>query len=125
MDKMKSRLFVVFGFCVAVLSGCASVSPVVKTSSGNYKVIGYGSSIQQCRNAALSAATGQCRKTNKQVVVVSEDPRYNGLINAEINQAVKIASSVAKAAGETETSKTLGAASSGDNYEIAVNFICE
>jgi hypothetical protein len=108
-----------------VLSGCARTSPVVKTSNGNYNVIGYGSTSQQSRNGALNSATRQCRKTNKEVVVVSEDTRYKGLISAEVNKAVKVASSVAKAAGEAEASKTLGAASSDDSYETEVNFVCE
>jgi hypothetical protein len=42
-----------------------------------------------------------------------------------INYLEKVVSSAAKAAGETETSKTLGAASSDDSYETEVNFVCE
>jgi hypothetical protein len=125
MDKIKCKLCFVICFCMLVLSGCASASPVVKTSSGNYNVIGYGPSNQQSRNVALNAATKQCRKAKKQVMVVSEDSRYKGLISAEVNKAVKVASSVAKAAGKTEASKTLGAASSDDSYETEVNFVCE
>lgn len=125
MHITKFQLCFVLIFLLLVLPGCSSVSPVVKTSSGNYNVIGYGPSNQQSRNAALGAATDQCRKIKKEVVVISEDSRYTGLVSAEVNKAVKIASSIAKAAGETETSQTLKDASTKDSYETEINFTCE
>lgn len=121
----KYILFIASCLFILVLSGCASTSPVVKTSSGNYNVIGYGSTNQQSRNGALNAATRQCRKANKQVMVINEETRYKGLVSPEVNKAVKVASSVAKAAGKTEASQTLKEASTDDSYETEVSFVCE
>lgn len=125
MNKFDYRSLFVFFLFLIVLSGCSSVSPVVKKPDGNYHVVGYGPSTQQSRNAALGAAADQCRKIKKEVVVISEDSRYTGLVSAEVNKAVKIASSIAKAAGETETSRTLKDASTKDSYETEVSFTCE
>ncbi len=125
MGKRLFSLFFMLCLCSFVLSGCGSVSPVVKTSGGKYNVIGYGRSTQQSRNLALNAAVAQCKRTRQQVMVADEESRYKGLISAEVNKAVKIASSLAKAAGETEASKTLEGASSDDSYETEINFTCE
>ncbi len=125
MEKIKCIVCLAPCLCMAVLSGCASTSPVIKTVSGNYNVIGYGSTHQQSRDGALNAATRQCRKADQQAVVMSEETPYKGLISAEVNKAVKVVSGVAKAAGNTEASQTLGAASTDDSYETEVNFVCE
>lgn len=125
MSRSRYRSCFVFFLVFVVLPGCSSVSPVIKKPDGNYNVIGYGPSNQQSRNAALGAASDQCRKAKKQVVVLIENSRYTGLISAEVNKAVKIASSIAKAAGETETSQTLKDASTKDSYETEVDFVCE
>jgi len=109
-----------------VLLGCATnTSPIVRTASGNYNVVGYGTTNQQSRNGALNAAVRQCGKVNKQVTVINEETRYKGLVSPEVNKAVKVASKVAKAAGKEEASETISAASSDEGFETEVNFICE
>lgn len=110
---------------MSVLAGCAGTSPVVKTANGNYTVTGYGSTHQRSRNGALKAAARECGRTRAHAVVVSEETRYQGLISAEVNKAVKVAGRVARAAGNAEASKTLGAAVSDDGFETDVNFVCE
>jgi hypothetical protein len=125
MNTMQCTIGFVVSMSILILSGCATTSPIVKTSSGNFNVIGYGSTSQRSRNGALLAATRYCRITHKQVMVINEETRYKGLISAEVNKAVKVASSVAKAAGKQEASKTIGAVASDDGYETEVNFICE
>lgn len=116
-----------FFVCLSMvfIFGCASSSNVVKTTSGAYNVVGYGSSDIDSRQGAIASARKYCRRIKQEVVLVNEKTTYKGLVGEEFNKTVKMASDLAWVAGQHEASSAIGASSSDQDYETRVDFRCE
>ncbi|MGM8884333.1 hypothetical protein ACS8FD_00150 [Psychrobacter sp. 1U2] len=103
------------------LSACQSTpsSPVIQRADSTYETTGLGETKIQAQQNAITSANKTCR--SKQVIVVKDTVRYNGLLNERTGRMVGQAGAVIGTilgTGSPELSRD-------DDYEYTINFRCQ
>ncbi|MEW5758989.1 MAG: hypothetical protein AB1755_05955 [Candidatus Omnitrophota bacterium] len=110
---------------ISFLAGCASTSSIVKTTSGEYKVVGYSSDKVFSREAALKKANVHCAKINKEVVVVNEITEYKGIGNEDTSKIINTARKAAWSLDQHDAARAIGSSRTSKDFETTVCFTCE
>ena len=108
-----------------VLSGCATSTPLIYTPAGTMKVSTYSSEKQYALGKAYDIANKTCRKTNQQAVIIDENVTYQGMLDENVNKATKAARDIVWTLGYHKTAKAVGQTSSGQDYQVVLEFSCK
>lgn len=106
----------------AVLSACASTqtgNPVIARAGGTLETTGVGASKLKAQNAALDTAKKQCGM--KTPVVISDEIRYNGVLDEKTGRMIEQGASVVGILLGTPTPNL----SRDDDYEYTIKFQCQ
>lgn len=103
------------------LSACQSTpsSPVIQRADSTYETTGLGDTKIQAQQNAINSANKTCR--SKQVIVVKDTVKYNGILDERTGRMVGQASAVIGTilgTGSPELSRD-------DDYEYTINFRCQ
>lgn len=103
------------------LSACQSTpsSPVIQRADSTYETTGLGDTKIQAQQNAINSANKTCR--NKQVIVVKDTVKYNGILDERTGRMVGQAGAVIGSifgTGSPELSRN-------DDYEYTINFRCQ
>ena len=121
MKQLKS-LFIILLF---VFTGCATSSPVMKTTSGSMEIKTYSSEKQYAVSRAYAIANKTCSRAKQSAVKINETIKYQGLLDEDVNKAVKTAKDIAWTLGQDQAAATAGQLSRDDDYEVTLEFNCE
>lgn len=104
------------------LSGCASNPPanVFMRGENQYETIGQGQTRAQARDRALQTAGRTCQRRGGQVMVISDEIRYNGVLS---EQASRVVTDVSKVVGSLARIRPPSLARD-DDYEMVLKFSC-
>ncbi len=103
------------------LSACQSTpsSPVIQRADSTYETTGLGDTKIQAQQNAINSANKTCR--SRQVIVVKDTVKYNGILNERTGRMVGQAGAVIGSifgTGSPELSRN-------DDYEYTINFRCQ
>ncbi len=103
------------------LSACQSTpsSPVIQRADSTYETTGLGETKIKAQQNAIASANQTCR--NKQVIVVKDTVKYNGVLDERMGRIVGQAGAVLGTilgTGSPELSRD-------DDYEYTINFRCQ
>ncbi len=116
----KTALFASTMIAALALSACQSTpsSPVIQRADSTYETTGLGDTKIQAQQNAIDAANKTCR--SKQVIVVKDTVKYNGVLDERMGRVVGQAGAVLGTifgTGSPELSRD-------DDYEYTINFRC-
>lgn len=103
------------------LSACQSTptAPVIQRANSIYETTGLGANKVTAQQNALDSAKKTCR--SKQVIVVTDQVKYNGVLNERAGRMVgQVGSAVGSVFGKGKTDL-----SRNDDYEYLINFRCQ
>lgn len=103
------------------LSACQSTpsSPVIQRADSTYETTGLGETKIKAQQNAIASANQTCR--SKQVIVVKDTVKYNGVLDERMGRIVGQAGAVLGTilgTGSPELSRD-------DDYEYTINFRCQ
>lgn len=104
-----------------VLSACQSTpsSPVIQRANSIYETTGIADSKVKAQQNALDSAKNTCR--SKQVIIVDDKVKYNGILDERTGRMVGQASAVIGSIFGTGSPDL----SRDDDYEYTINFRCQ
>lgn len=106
---------------VLALSACQSTptSPVIQRANSIYETTGLGDNKVTAQQNALDSAKKTCR--SKQVIIVKDQVKYNGVLNERAGRMVgQMGSVVGSVFGKNKPDL-----SRNDDYEYLINFRCQ
>ena len=103
------------------LSACQSTpsSPVIQRANSIYETTGIADTKVKAQQNAIDSAQKTCR--NKQVIIVDDKVKYNGILNEQTGRMIGQAGAVIGAifgTGSPDLSRK-------DDYEYMINFLCQ
>ncbi|MGP4863360.1 hypothetical protein ACTXGK_04110 [Psychrobacter sp. T6-5] len=103
------------------LSACQSTpsSPVIQRANSIYETTGIADSKVKAQQNAIDSAQKTCR--SKQVIIVDDNVKYNGILNERTGRMVGQVGSVVGSIFGTGTPDL----SRNDDYEYKINFRCQ
>ena len=103
------------------LSACQTTpsSPVIQRANSLYETTGIAKTKVQAQKNALDSAKTTCR--SKQVIIVEDTVKYNGILNEQTGRMVGQAGAVIGSIFGTGTPDL----SRKDDYEYMINFRCQ
>ena len=106
---------------VLVLSACQSTpsSPVIQRANSIYETTGIADTKVKAQQNAIDSAQTTCR--SKQVIIVDDNVKYNGILNERTGRMVGQVGSVVGSIFGTGTPDL----SRNDDYEYKINFRCQ
>ena len=106
---------------VLVLSACQSTpsSPVIQRANSVYETTGIADTKVKAQQNAIDSAQKTCR--SKQVIIVDDNVKYNGILNERTGRMVGQVGSVVGSIFGTGTPDL----SRNDDYEYKINFRCQ
>ncbi|MBA6245607.1 MULTISPECIES: hypothetical protein [Psychrobacter] len=104
-----------------VLSACQSTpsSPVIQRANSIYETTGIADTKVKAQQNAIDSAQKTCR--SKQVMIVDDNVKYNGILNERTGRMVGQVGSVVGSIFGTGTPDL----SRNDDYEYKINFRCQ
>ena len=104
-----------------VLSACQSTpsSPVIQRANSIYETTGIADTKVKAQQNAIDSAQKTCR--SKQVIIVDDNVKYNGILNERTGRMVGQGGSVVGSIFGTGTPDL----SRNDDYEYKINFRCQ
>jgi len=104
-----------------VLSACQSTpsSPVIQRANSIYETTGIADTKVKAQQNAIDSAQKTCR--SKQVIIVDDNVKYNGILNERTGRMVGQVGSVVGSIFGTGTPDL----SRNDDYEYKINFRCQ
>ena len=104
-----------------VLSACQSTpsSPVIQRANSIYETTGIADTKVKAQQNAIDSAQKTCR--SKQVIIVDDNVKYNGILNERTGRMVGQVGSVVGSIFGTGTPDL----SRDDDYEYTINFRCQ
>ncbi|MEZ7501257.1 hypothetical protein QO189_02110 [Psychrobacter sp. Arc29] len=104
-----------------VLSACQSTpsSPVIQRANSVYETTGIADTKVKAQQNAIDSAQKTCR--SKQVIIVDDNVKYNGILNERTGRMVGQVGSVVGSIFGTGTPDL----SRNDDYEYKINFRCQ
>lgn len=104
-----------------ILSACQSTpsSPVIQRANSIYETTGLADSKVKAQQNALDSAKNTCR--SKQVIIVEDKVKYNGILDERTGRMVGQASAVIGSIFGTGSPDL----SRDDDYEYTINFRCQ
>ncbi|KRU22257.1 hypothetical protein [Psychrobacter piscatorii] len=104
-----------------VLSACQSTpsSPVIQRANSIYETTGIADTKVKAQQNAIDSAQKTCR--SKQVIIVDDNVKYNGILNERTGRMVGQVGSVIGSIFGTGTPDL----SRNDDYEYKINFRCQ
>ena len=104
-----------------VLSACQSTpsSPVIQRANSIYETTGIADTKVKAQQNAIDSAQKTCR--SKQVIIVDDNVKYNGILNERTGRMVGQVGSVVGSIFGTGTPDL----SRNDDYEYKNNFRCQ
>ncbi|MBH0005941.1 hypothetical protein [Psychrobacter sp. SWN149] len=106
---------------VLVLSACQSTpsSPVIQRANSIYETTGIAETKVKAQQNAINSAQKTCR--SKQVIIVDDNVKYNGILNESTGRMVGQVGAVVGSIFGTGTPDL----SRDDDYEYTINFRCQ
>ncbi len=106
---------------VLALSACQSTpsSPVIQRANSIYETTGIADTKVKAQQNAIDSAQKTCR--SKQVIIVDDNIKYNGILNERTGRMVGQVGSVVGSIFGTGTPDL----SRNDDYEYKINFRCQ
>jgi len=106
---------------VLVLSACQSTpsSPLIQRANSIYETTGIADTKVKAQQNAIDSAQKTCR--SKQVIIVDDNVKYNGILNERTGRMVGQVGSVVGSIFGTGTPDL----SRNDDYEYKINFRCQ
>ena len=103
------------------LSACQSTpsSPVIQRANSVYETTGIADTKVKAQQNAIDSAQKTCR--SKQVIIVDDNVKYNGILNERTGRMVGQVGSVVGSIFGTGTPDL----SRDDDYEYKINFRCQ
>ena len=103
------------------LSACQSTpsSPVIQRANSVYETTGIADTKVKAQQNAIDSAQKTCR--SKQVIIVDDTVKYNGILNERTGRMVGQVGSVVGSIFGTGTPDL----SRNDDYEYKINFRCQ
>ncbi|MGA6100710.1 hypothetical protein ACPESL_00850 [Psychrobacter pocilloporae] len=103
------------------LSACQSTpsSPVIQRANSIYETTGIADTKVKAQQNAIDSAQKTCR--SKQVIIVDDNVKYNGILNERTGRMVGQVGSVVGSIFGTGTPDL----SRNDDYEYKINFRCQ
>ena len=103
------------------LSACQSTpsSPVIQRANSIYETTGIADTKVKAQQNAIDSAQQTCR--SKQVIIVDDNVKYNGILNERTGRMVGQVGSVVGSIFGTGTPDL----SRDDDYEYKINFRCQ
>ena len=104
-----------------ILSACQSTpsSPVIQRANSIYETTGIADSKIKAQQNALASAKNTCR--SKQVIIVEDKVKYNGILDERTGRMVGQAGAVIGSIFGTGSPDL----SRDDDYEYTINFRCQ
>ena len=104
-----------------VLSACQSTpsSPVIQRANSIYETTGIADTKVKAQQNAIDSAQKTCR--SKQVMIVDDNVKYNGILNERTGRMVGQVGAVVGSIFGTGTPDL----SRSDDYEYTINFRCQ
>ena len=106
---------------VLALSACQSTpsSPVIQRGNSIYETTGIAETKVKAQQNAIDSAQKTCR--SKQVIIVEDNVKYNGILNERTGRMVGQVGAVVGSIFGTGTPDL----SRDDDYEYTINFRCQ
>jgi len=106
---------------VLALSACQSTpsSPVIQRANSIYETTGIADTKVKAQQNAIDSAQKTCR--SKQVIIVDDNVKYNGILNERTGRMVGQVGAVVGSIFGTGTPDL----SRSDDYEYTINFRCQ
>ncbi|MGE6440742.1 hypothetical protein ACQKC9_04140 [Psychrobacter sp. NPDC078409] len=106
---------------VLALSACQSTpsSPVIQRANSIYETTGIADTKVKAQQNAIDSAQKTCR--SKQVIIVDDNVKYNGILNERTGRMVGQVGAVVGSIFGTGTPDL----SRNDDYEYTINFRCQ
>jgi len=106
---------------VLVLSACQSTpsSPVIQRANSIYETTGIAETKVKAQQNAIDSAQKTCR--SKQVIIVDDNVKYNGILNESTGRMVGQVGAVVGSIFGTGSPDL----SRDDDYEYTINFRCQ
>lgn len=106
---------------VLALSACQSTpsSPVIQRANSIYETTGIAETKVKAQQNAIDSAQKTCR--SKQVIIVDDNVKYNGILNERTGRMVGQVGAVVGSIFGTGTPDL----SRSDDYEYTINFRCQ
>ena len=106
---------------VLALSACQSTpsSPVIQRANSIYETTGIADTKVKAQQNAIDSAQKTCR--GKQVIIVDDNVKYNGILNERTGRMVGQVGAVVGSIFGTGTPDL----SRSDDYEYTINFRCQ
>ena len=106
---------------VLALSACQSTpsSPVIQRANSIYETTGIAETKVKAQQNAIDSAQKTCR--SKQVIIVDDNVKYNGILNESTGRMVGQVGAVVGSIFGTGTPDL----SRSDDYEYTINFRCQ
>lgn len=106
---------------VLALSACQSTpsSPVIQRANSIYETTGIAETKVKAQQNAIDSAQKTCR--SKQVIIVEDNVKYNGILNERTGRMVGQVGAVVGSIFGTGTPDL----SRDDDYEYTINFRCQ
>lgn len=103
------------------ISACQSTpsSPVIQRENATFETTGLGETKIKAQQSAIDSANKSCR--GKQVIVVKDTVKYNGILDERAGRMVGQAGAVLGTILGTKSPEL----SRDDDYEYTVNFRCQ
>lgn len=103
------------------LSACQSTpsSPVIQRANSIYETTGIAETKVKAQQNAIDSAQKTCR--SKQVIIVDDNVKYNGILNERTGRMVGQVGAVVGSIFGTGTPDL----SRSDDYEYTINFRCQ
>ena len=103
------------------LSACQSTpsSPVIQRANSTYETTGIADTKVKAQQNAIDSAQKTCR--SKQVIIVDDNVKYNGILNERTGRMVGQVGAVVGSIFGTGTPDL----SRSDDYEYTINFRCQ
>ncbi|MFI8554189.1 MULTISPECIES: hypothetical protein [unclassified Psychrobacter] len=103
------------------LSACQSTpsSPVIQRANSIYETTGIADTKVKAQQNAIDSAQKTCR--SKQVIIVDDNVKYNGILNERTGRMVGQVGAVVGSIFGTGTPDL----SRNDDYEYTINFRCQ
>ncbi|MCG3859666.1 hypothetical protein [Psychrobacter sp. Ps2] len=103
------------------LSACQSTpsSPVIQRANSIYEATGIADTKVKAQQNAIDSAQKTCR--SKQVIIVDDNVKYNGILNERTGRMVGQVGAVVGSIFGTGTPDL----SRSDDYEYTINFRCQ
>ena len=106
---------------ILLLSACQSTpsSPVIQRANSIYETTGIADTKVKAQQNAIDSAQKTCR--SKQVIIVDDNVKYNGILNERTGRMVGQVGAVVGSIFGTGTPDL----SRSDDYEYTINFRCQ